>query len=185
MRPDIRLTLFITVIFAFSIPALVRAGDNFSPGIELQLGRGAGRGFDRLEGSVGLALRVRDAITLRARWNNYGHGDQDPPYRSGTSFTGGAVIHPLSFTGRDVKAVFQPYGAVDFGVGWLYGGSSRTFFQINALGGGNFDIGEHWTLFIEGGLMRIDYRNNGKGFTPPRASAVDQAVFGVGLRYFL
>ncbi len=177
--------IFPIALMALTVPAApLQAASALAPGIELQLGRAEGKAFDTLEGSIGIALRIKDQFTLRGRWNNFGPGDQDPPYRAGTSFTGGALIHPISFVGRDVKSVFQPYLAIDVGGGWLYGGPDPSFFQLDVLGGGNFDVGDHWTFFIEGGYLRIDYDDDG-GQSAGRSGGVNQTILGFGIRYFL
>ncbi|MCW5830504.1 MAG: hypothetical protein KIT79_14455 [Deltaproteobacteria bacterium] len=159
------------------------ADRSFDFGAEFQLGRAAGKAFDHAQGSIGLLMRVNNQVTFRIKWNHFGPGDQDPPYRTGFSFTGGAVIHPLGFYSNNIKSLyFAPYVAVDAGIGAVYGGTDNRFFHLNFLGGGNFDIGNNWTIFLEGGYLRIDYDNDGRNFG--RAGAVDQAVFGAGVRFY-
>ncbi len=171
------------LLFAALAPSAARAESSIDGGVEIQLGRGFGTSFDHLQGSLGLGLRLNRQMTFRVRWNHLGHGDADPPYRTGTSFTGGVVLHPFEFVGKNVKSSMSPYIALDVGPGFLYGGSDNMFFHLDALGGLNIDVSDHWTVFVEGGYLRIDYDDDGQAFG--RAGGINQALLGAGVRFFL
>jgi len=138
--------------------------------------------FDSGHGGFGVAARVKDVVTLRARAQFLGseaapgnlQGRDD-----GWAATFGIAVHPFKFYNRDIRKFWvEPYFAADVGPGTLFGQGGE-FLLVDFLFGVNFDIDRPLVLFFEGGPLYLNFDDKG-----PQPGSVLQGEFQGGLRFF-
>ncbi len=190
--------LFLTFCWSLAAAALLGAGparaesDDGAPaddvvrtvefGPEIFGGFANHEHFDSGHGGFGIAARVKDVVTLRARAQFLGSDAPagNPQGRDdGWAATFGMAVHPFKFYNRDIgKFWVEPYFAADVGPGTLFGQGGQ-FLLADFLWGVNFDIDRPLVLFFEGGLLYLNFDDK-----DPQPQSVLQGEFQGGLRFF-
>lgn len=162
-------------------------------GFEAFAGAAATEFFNGPQGGFGLAFRVKDIVTLRLRNQYFGASGSTQLAKcvftlanrgcpdNGWSLTGGLVLHPFKFYNHEIKDLWlEPYFAADVGIGDLFDPNDNAEFLIaDFLWGLNFDIGRPLVLFVEGGVLYIDFDDK-----EPQRGSLAQGVLQGGIRFF-